>query len=353
MTEQLSERLHAAVPDPPPVDRLAERAVDAGRRRRTTKRGAGVAALMTVVAAVIAVPTLLGGDGVPAPAPLDPDDPPSTIETVECVGSGELTGMADAAGDVVAIRFCPREDGGPGIARFPEGALTGDAAAQLVAGLPADLEAEACEPRFSGRSWQVQVTMSSGDVYQRASNTRFCPADQAYRQLVAAISEELAAQYEPVAPGPLPECPDTLSLGQTNQDGASAALLTSGGAQVDQLSTTPLLALPADDGRVCEYAGTRSDRRLVDSWPVTGETAEALRLGSLLGYHDGMTDCGGDAGAASYVVVLRDVTGTARTFSIDGTECSPMSAAIGTPAQEQYLGLADPVLAELIEETRP
>ena len=55
-----------------------------------------------------------------------------------------------------------------------------------------------------------------------------------------------------------------------------------------------------------------------------------------------MTDCGGDPDAASYVVVLRDVTGTARTFSIDGTECSPMSAAIGTPAQEQYLGLVDP-----------
>ena len=211
---------------------------------------------MTVVAAVIAVPTLLGGDGVPAPAPLDPDDPPSTVETVECVGSGELTGMEDAAGDVAAIRFCPREDGRTGIARFPEGALTGDAAAQQVAGLPAELEAEACGPLFSGRSWQVQVTMSSGNVYQPPATPGSARPSRPTAGLVAAISAELAAQYEPVAPGPLPACPDTLSLGQTNQDGASAELLTSGGSQVDQLSTTPLLALPAEDGRV---SGVRRD----------------------------------------------------------------------------------------------
>ena len=52
--------------------------------------------------------------------------------------------------------------------------------------------------------------------------------------------------------------------------------------------------------------------------------------------------------ALSYVVVLHDATGTARTLAIDPTKCSTLDAAIGTPATAAYLGLASPRLVRLV-----
>lgn len=341
MTEQqLADRIRAAVPDPPPLDGLAERAAAAGRRRRMRGRMAATGAVAAAVAAVLVLPGLVDGGEPVQPAGAG----------AECVSEGELTPAGDADGEVVSVRFCSRNDGQTGFVRFPDGALTGPPAPRFVANWPSG--GEKCS-RYGGRDWRIQVATSSGTVYERTGNTEICADAEVYRQLVTLIGTQLALRHEGATPGPPPQgCPAGLAVDQTNQDGESAELLTSGGAQVAALSTTPLLALPAVDGLVCRYAGTRGDRRLADSWQVAGETAEALRVESMLGYMDGMTDCAGDPDAAAYVVVLQDFTGTARTFSIDGTECSPMSAAIGTPPGEQYLGLARPGLESLIAGTR-
>ena len=66
-----------------------------------------------------------------------------------------------------------------------------------------------------------------------------------------------------------------------------------------------------------------------------------------------MTDCAVDPTRPSYVVVLTDQTGTARTLTIDGSECGTLAAAIGTPPVDTWLGLATPRLVRQVARSKP
>jgi hypothetical protein len=81
--------------------------------------------------------------------------------------------------------------------------------------------------------------------------------------------------------------------------------------------------------------------------------ATSIRQAATIGYMDGQADCQLFPDAVSYLVVLHDVSGTARTFSLDPTVCGAMSAAVGTPPQEAYLGLASTELVDLVAGSKP
>ena len=138
----------------------------------------------------------------------------------------------------------------------------------------------------------------------------------------------------------------------TNADGESAQLLVDR-AENPWQSTVPLLALPATTIDVCAYTGDGPRRRVVDQWQAGAPRAEPIRAQATIGYRDGQTDCGLDPHARSYVVVLTDATGTARTLTLDPTRCSPLSAAIGTPPVDTYLGLASLRLVRMVARSRP
>ena len=66
-----------------------------------------------------------------------------------------------------------------------------------------------------------------------------------------------------------------------------------------------------------------------------------------------MAACGVRPARTSYVVVLADATGTARTLTIDATVCDPVVAAIGTPPDVTPLGLARETLVRLVRDSAP
>jgi hypothetical protein len=151
---------------------------------------------------------------------------------------------------------------------------------------------------------------------------------------------------EPVA------CPTRFTTTETNTDGISADELTES-ATIPQLSTVPLIPWRAIAVDVCAYSGTGRQRDLVDQWQVRNPMATSIRTAATIGYMDGVADCQLFPDALSYIVVLHDVSGTARTISLDPTLCGAMSAAIGKPAEEAYLGLASPELVDLVAESKP
>lgn len=342
--DDLAERLRAAVPETPDLHDLAGNAEAQGRRRRNLARSAGAAAVVVVVVGAVLIPALFRPGSEP-PQPTPASDLP------QCVDQSDVDSRALRSETVRWVRFCGRDDGQTGIARFPEGALTGEMAAAVVDGWA---QPETCDDDagpFLGRGFWIQIGYADGQVAQLESSTSCSGGELVYRNLLSALSLDLASPYEPGGP-PLPTtCPDRLRTDQTNTDGASAELLT-GDDPIAQLSTRPILALPASEALVCRYTGYRSSLQLDHSWVVRSPAAEEMRVVSLTGYTDGMADCGVDETRPSYVVALRDKTGTARTFAIDGPECGPLSAAIGTPAEEQYLGLSSQVLVDTIEGSR-
>jgi hypothetical protein len=165
---------------------------------------------------------------------------------------------------------------------------------------------------------------------------------------------EAAAAAGP--PGALPApvtCPGRFTTTATNRDGASADQLVETAAAPWQ-STVPLLPLPATAADVCAYSGTTGRRDLVDQWQVGPPVSEAIRSGATTDLRRGaMTDCPLDPAATSYVVVLTDATGTARTLVLDPTVCATLQAAIGTPAVDTYLGLALPGLVRTVARSKP
>ena len=147
-------------------------------------------------------------------------------------------------------------------------------------------------------------------------------------------------------------CPDRFTTTATNADGASAEQLVDDAERPWQ-STVPLLPMPAVVADVCAYSGAGPRRTLVDQWRADPATSDAIRATATTGYGDGRTDCEPDAGATSYVVVLGDQTGTSRSLTIDAAACGAMSAAVGTPATDTYLGLASPRLVRIVARSRP
>ena len=175
-----------------------------------------------------------------------------------------------------------------------------------------------------------------------------------FNQLETTLLMDAAGAAGPAgaAPGPV-TCPRRLTTGRTNSDGTSADRLVET-ADDPRQSTVPLLPLPATTVDVCAYTGQGRQRTLVEQWQVGSPVAESVRAAATVDVRRGaMTDCAVDPTRPSYVVVLTDQTGTARTLTIDGSECGTLAAAIGTPPEDTWLGLATPRLVRQVARSRP
>ena len=324
--------------------------------RAPARRWLGAAAVvLLVVVAAFALPRLLGGTDEPA-------RPVGTGTGTECVARTDAPTAEIGEQAAAWVRFCPlAEEGAAQRVRHPQGVVTGDLAASVAATLfDVQVDRPVCtvddQPTTGPTGlFRIEVGLADGRVAEIAGDTGCSTRDEVlFSQLETTLLMDAGATAgTPAALPPPVTCPARFTTMATNHDGASADLLVET-AESPWQSTVPLLPLPAVAADVCVYSGADRRRALVDQWQVGSPVSESIRSTAttqvLLG---AMTDCGLDAGALSYVVVLTDATGTARTLALDPTVCSTLQAAIGTPAVDTYLGLAGPPLLRLVARSRP
>ncbi|WP_374456854.1 hypothetical protein [Nocardioides sp.] len=316
--------------------------------RRGRWVGAAVAVLV-VLGAVLAVPRLVA------------DAPPAAEPGTNCVADADASLEETGADGARWVRFCPLADEGrTGRARHPQGVVTGDLAAsvadslwQTQDGRPTCAVDDVPTLRPS-RLFRIEVGLADGQVAELTGDTGCSTRDVTlFSQLETTLLMEAAPEPEPGAALPAPvRCPEAFTTTETNADGASADQLVDT-AESPWQSTVPLLPMPATATDVCAYRGGDRRRELLDQWQVGSPASEAIRAAATLGYRDGMADCELRPRATSYVVVLTDATGTARTLALDPTQCATLQAAVGSPAVDTYLGLAGPELVRLVEHSRP
>lgn len=292
----------------------------------------------------------------------DDDVPPAGTGT-DCVATPDGA-LADVdVGDARWVRFCPLADEGAAQrVRHPQGVLTGELAASVAvslhetqAGRRVCTLADEPTPGPTGL-FRIEVGLADGRVAELAGDTGCSSRDQVlFSQLETSLLMDAASAAGPAGPLPAPvTCPDRFTTTRTNTDGASAGQLVAPAAHHHWQSTVPLLPLPASAADVCVYAGDGGRRELVDQWQVGSPVSESLRSAATTEVWLGaMADCPPDPGARSYVVVLTDATGTARTLALDRTACGTLQAAVGTPAVDTYLGLATVRLQRLVAGSRP
>ena len=306
-----------------------------------------LAALAVGVGALAAVLTVSGlGSG---------DEPTATRRAPECVVRVTAPPAEIGVQEATWVRFCPiAQDRGQEVRR-PAGVVTGDLAASVAAGLWAtqvdrpDCAAGGPTPGATGR-YRIEVGLADGRIAELTGDTGCSERDQVlFSQLDTTLLMEASTALASTPQRPRAvTCPGRLVVDRTNHDGPSA----------DQLkpasTTTPLLPLPAVAGDVCAYEGRGRSRALVDQWQVEAPVADAIRAAATTQVDIGArTDCAIDPARTSYVVVLADATGTARSLAIDTTECASVVAAVGTPADATYLGLARATLFRLIAGSAP
>ncbi len=312
-------------------------------------------------AAVALVAVLLVAAAFVAPRLLVDDDTAPAGASTACVGQTDAP--TSAIGDQAAtwVRFCPlAEEGLTQRLRHPQGVATGALATSVAASLwEAQVDRPVCAVDESSPGptglFRIEVGLADGRVAEILGDTGCSTRDELlFAQLETTLL--MGATGAVQKPGPLPapvSCPARFTTTATNHDGTSADLLVET-AEAPWQSTVPLLALPATAADVCRYAGTGKRRTLVDQWQVGTPVSETIRSSAttevLLG---AATDCPLDPEAPSYVVVLTDATGTARTLALDPTVCATLRAAVGTPAVETYLGLAAPPLIRLVARSGP
>ncbi|KRE93973.1 hypothetical protein ASG76_11180 [Nocardioides sp. Soil774] len=322
-------------------------------RRRVVAVAAAIAAAL-VVALVVAVPRLLPGLAPDERAATPAVDPTCVARADAPVGE---VGVQPAAW----VRFCPLADEGAAQrVRHPQGVVTGDLAASVAASLAETQDGRPeCTPfqETPGPTglFRIEVGLADGRVAEIAGDTGCSARDQVlFAQLETTLLMQAAGEAGPPGAMPAPvTCPSELTTVRTNADGASAGLLVEPPRERWQ-STVPLLALPAVAADVCAYRGDGRRREPVDQWQVGLPVAETVRSAATTRVWLGaVADCEPDPGATSYVVVLTDATGTARTLAIDTTRCSTVQAAVGTPPVDTYLGLAEPGLVRLVQRSRP
>jgi hypothetical protein len=333
------------------VDSMDSQVVGPARSRGRVLGAVAVAVVVAlVVGGAFALPRLLGDD-----------EPTPTSTSTDCVATTDAPLAEVDAADAVWVRFCPLADeGATQRLRHPAGVVTGDLAAGVAASL---LETQAGRPVCTINEaspgptglFRIEVGLADARVAELTGDTGCSSRDQVlFSQLETTLLMDAAGGSGP--PGPLPApvtCPGRFTTTQTNADGASAGQLVDR-AEHHWQSTVPLLPLPATAADVCVYAGHGGRRDLVDQWQVGSPLAESLRSAATTEVWLGaMTDCGLDRGARSYVVVLTDATGTARTLALDPTVCGTLQAAVGTPAVDTYLGLATVRLQRLVAGSRP
>ena len=336
----LSQRLKDGVPTPPDLSGVAARSAHDGHRRRTRRRLAAVAAVVVLAAGGVVLPRMLSGG------------PPDVAERSEpqCVSSAEAPPVELGRQPATWVRFCrPADEGATRQARVPDGAVTGSLAAAVVqawADRVVDRECRPESPPVPSRLFRIQVGLADGGVAEIAGDTGCVDDHLLFMQMeTPLLGRGGTRRDEVVEPRPV-TCPDDLTTTETNADGADADLLR---VDADGLSTVPLLPGRSTAIDVCAYTGVAADRTLVDQW--SADDVSDLRGAATTGYSDGEADCGIDPGATSYVVVMHDLTGTARTFTIDMAACGAMRAAIGTPAVDTRLGLASPGLVRQVRDS--
>jgi hypothetical protein len=312
-----------------------------------------------VVAALVVA--LVVGGAFALPRLLADDEPAPASTSTDCVATTDAPLADVGAVDARWVRFCPlAEEGATQRLRHPAGVVTGDLAAGVAASL---LQTQAGRPVCTAVEetpgptglFRIEVGLADGRVAELAGDTGCSSRDQVlFSQLETTLLMDAANGAGP--PGPLPApvtCPERFTTTRTNTDGASAAQLVDP-AEHHWQSTVPLLPLPATAADVCVYTGDGGRRDLVDQWQVGSPVSESIRAAAttevLLG---AMTDCQLFPEARSYVVVLTDATGTARTLALDPTVCGTVQAAVGTPAVDTYLGLASVRLQRLVSGSRP
>ena len=315
---------------------------------------AACVAALVVVVAVLALPRVLG------------DDPgPSARTGTRCVAGTDAPVTALEAQRATWVRFCPLTDEGAAQRlRHPQGVVVGDLAASVAAGLwQTQLDRPVCAPgdppaaRPTGL-FRIEVGLADGSVAEIPGDTGCSTRDLTlFNQLETTLLMDAAGAAGPAgAAGAAPEpvaCPRRFTTGRTNRDGTSADRLLET-ADDPRQSTVPLLPLPATTVDVCTYTGQGRQRTLVEQWQVGSPVAESVRAAATVDVRRGaMTDCAVDPTRPSYVVVLTDQTGTARTLTIDGSECGTLAAAIGTPPEDTWLGLATPRLVRQVARSRP
>lgn len=326
---------------------------DEARDRAPTRPWLGAAlAVALVLAGAFALPRLIADD--------DGDDS-SAEPSTDCVARPDAPTSEIGEQEATWVRFCPLADEGAALrVRHPQGVITGDLAPALAATL---WETQADRPVCSVDEaslrptglFRIEVGLADGRVAELTGDTGCSTRDTVlFSQLETTLLMDAAGASGP--PGPLPDpvtCPARFSTSETNHDGSSADLLVET-AESHWQSTLPLLPLPATAADVCVYSGAGKRRELVGQWQAGSPVSESIRASATTDVHLGaMTDCPLDPAAPSYVVVLTDATGTARTLTIDLTQCGPVQAAIGTPPVDTHLGLATQELIRLVARSVP
>lgn len=324
---------------------------DDARGRARTRRWLG--------AAVVAGLVVAGAFGVPRL--LEDDAPGKASTSTECVAGTDAPTSEIGAQDATWVRFCPlAEEGATQRLRHPQGVITGEIAAAVADGLwETQVDRPVCAPdeAIAGPTglFRIEVGLADGRVAELTGDTGCSTRDQVlFSQLETTLLMASAGAAGP--PAALPEpvaCPRRFTTGATNADGTSADLLVET-ADAEWQSTVPLLPLPATAADVCAYSGGGRRRELVDQWQVGSPLAESIRAVATTDVRRGArTDCERDPALTSYVVVLTDATGTARTLAIDPTVCATLRAAVGTPAVDTYLGLAGRSVVRTVSRSRP
>lgn len=340
----LSRRLKDGVPTPPDLSEVAARSAVAGHRRRAQGRVAAI-----VVVAVLAV----GGAALPR---LIDDGAPDVAERSEpaCVASADAPPTKISTQKATWVRFCDLADQGTTQrARFPLGAVTGGLAAAVVQGwsewvLDGDCSKET--PPVPSRLFRIQIGLSDGSVTEIEGDTGCADGHLLFMQLESPLLMGHGTRRDELVPPREVTCPDGLNPTAVSWDGADAGLLEDT-AEDPTLSTVPLLPGQVAATDVCAYTGQGDNRVLVDQWRA--DSVSDIRGTATTGYTDGVADCDPQPDATSYVVVLQDLTGTARAFTLDMTACGQMHAATGMPAADTYLGLASDELVRRVRDSKP
>lgn len=307
---------------------------------------AAVAVGLLVLAAVLTLPGLVSGSE-PAAAP----------RSNACVV--RATAPTDEIGKQGAewVRFCPVAGGHAQVVRHPSGVVTGDLADSVAAGLwqtqvdRPDCAADVGPSPGPAGHYRIEVGLADGRIAELTGDTGCSERDVVlFSQLETTLLMEASAAQSPTLEPPRPvTCPARFAPDATNRDGASARLLADQPAE-----TVPFLALPAVAADVCAYTGRGPGRVLAGQWQLDPGLADSIRSAATTQVDIGArTMCGASPRGTSYVVVLADATGTARTLAIDPTECATVVAALGTPAEPTSLGVARQRLVRLIARSAP
>lgn len=343
----LSQRLKDIVPTPPdPTDLsgIATRSAADGRRRRTQRRFAAVASVVVLAAGGVVLPRVLD------------DGPPDVAEHSEpqCVASPDAPLEEIETQEATWVRFCePAEEGATRQVRFQRGVVTGGLATAVVQSWADRVVDRTCGPEtppVPSRLFRIQIGLADGSVTEIAGDTSCVDDHLLFLNMETPLLLQGGIRKDEVVQPRQVTCPDGLTTTETNWDGADAGELREDPGS-PAIATTPLMPGQISAVDVCAYTGEGERRTFLEQW--RSRSASNILSDATTGYQDGMADCEPQPDATSYVVVMQDFKGTARTFSLDVAACGAMSAAIGTPPVETYLGLASPELVKEVQRSKP